>query len=156
MTKDLERKLDELFQLSKELERYTDGVVRMYNGIRLYPSEIHLLVFIAENPSLNVTEIAAARNISKGALSKVLEKLVSKNLIEKYNMEGNSKNIYFLLTEYGKQAYQGHLDFHEKHNRKHSAEMSDFLLENRDVIDKAIDFTKAEIQEYIKELQQEE
>jgi Transcriptional regulators len=153
--KNLDDKFEELFQLYKQLEKYIDGIPRHYNGILLYPSEIHLLAFIAENQELNVTELAEKRNVSKGALSKILGKLIEKGLIEKYGKKGNSKNIYFSLTKYGTKAYEGHMEFHSEHDRKHSKEMIDFLNTNRDVLEKAMDFAKLEIQEYINELLQE-
>lgn len=80
----------------------------------LYASEIHMLDVIGRNPGINVTEIADKLGITKGAVPKIIRKLMEKELICRYQIKGNKKIVLFNLTDKGRIAFQCHIEWHQK------------------------------------------
>lgn len=95
---------NEIIWLNKpELEAALKGVTL---------SEIELIEHIAMIPNANVTKLAAASYMTRGAISKLTKKLVAKDMIESYQSEHNKKEIYFRLTENGQEINTIHQDLH--------------------------------------------
>ena len=80
----------------------------------LYASEIHMLDVIGRTPGINVTEIADKLGITKGAVPKIICKLIHKDLIYRYQTKDNKKIVLFKLTDKGRTAFQYHIDWHQK------------------------------------------
>jgi DNA-binding MarR family transcriptional regulator len=77
-------------------------------------SEIHCIEYIGSNPDSNVTNLAEAFDVTRGAISKIMAELLQKGLIESYQKPDNKKEIYFRLTEPGKAINQVHEDLHKE------------------------------------------
>lgn len=155
MDEEIKCKCEEIFKLYNELNSLIDGQQRNYNGIVLYPAEIHMLALIEENQDLNVTELAMKQNITKGALSKMVSKLIKKGLLVKFQQKGNSKNVYLHLTDLGKSAYNGHQTFHAKHNAHISPKLINFVIEHKTVLLQALDYAQEDLQKYLEEMHTE-
>ncbi|WP_416298260.1 MarR family transcriptional regulator [Paenibacillus illinoisensis] len=78
------------------------------------PSEVHCIEYIEKNVDPNVTKLAESLYMTKGAISKLTKKLMEKGLIECYQKSENKKEIYFRLTEQGKEIYNIHEDLHQE------------------------------------------
>jgi DNA-binding MarR family transcriptional regulator len=87
---------------------------RVFGTEVLYASEIHMIDVIGRNPGIHVTEIANKLKITKGAVPKIIRKLLQKELIYRYQAKDNKKMVLFELTEKGHTAFQGHIEFHKK------------------------------------------
>ncbi|GGC97436.1 MarR family transcriptional regulator [Enterococcus wangshanyuanii] len=81
------------------------------NGYTL--NEIELIEHIALIPEANVTKLAAASYMTRGAISKLTKKLLTKNIIQRYQNEDNRKEIYFELTKKGQEINAIHQQLHE-------------------------------------------
>ena len=88
-------------------------VVNKYNGLEkvpvkhspglgLYHSERHMLDRIGDNPHMNITELAPASGVTKGAISQIVKKLETKGVIRRYKKAANDKEVFIELTETGK------------------------------------------------------
>ncbi len=75
-------------------------------------SEIELIENIARIPKANVTKLATASYMTRGAISKLTKKMIQKNLIERYQQAENKKEIYFRLTEAGETVERIHQQLH--------------------------------------------
>jgi|SRR5579875_2704724 len=80
------------------------------NGYTL--NEIQLIENIALIPNANVTKLASASYMTRGAISKLTKKLIAKNIIESYQNAKNKKEIYFRLTTKGQQIHNVHQELH--------------------------------------------
>jgi DNA-binding MarR family transcriptional regulator len=76
-------------------------------------SEIEMIEHIALIPYANVTKLAAASYMTRGAISKLAKKLIKKELIESYQQAENKKEIYFRLTKSGQEINQIHQELHQ-------------------------------------------
>lgn len=81
------------------------------NGYTL--NEIELIENIALIPNANVTKLAAASYMTRGAISKLTKKLLAKNIIESYQNVENKKEIYFRLTANGQKINNVHQELHQ-------------------------------------------
>jgi len=80
--------------------------------IQIHPSEIHTVEAISANPGCNISELAELLGISKPSVSEIIRKLEDKELVERYKLPVNKKEVRLKLTSKGTRAAQGHTDFH--------------------------------------------
>lgn len=86
---------------------------KMKESLKDYnPSEIHCIAYIGEEEDSNVTRMAEAFDMTRGAVSKLTKKLVKKGLIENYQKPFNRKEVYFRLTGQGKAIFRIHNEIH--------------------------------------------
>lgn len=75
-------------------------------------SEIHIIVKIQEISDPNVTALAKALNMTKGAISKIIKKLTANGLVETYQKPDNRQKIFYRLTAEGVSLYEMHAQRH--------------------------------------------
>ena len=104
--------IDSLTKIAEHsaLLRHGDSVV--LDGLNL--AEVHCIDQIGAADHANVTKIADAMRLTKGAISKITKKLLCKGLIESYQRPGNNKEICFRLTAGGRQIFEEHRTCHIK------------------------------------------
>jgi DNA-binding MarR family transcriptional regulator len=86
--------VDRLLQVEKEQ-------VLEAEGVRLHPSEIHLLLFLDSKPEAKGTEIAERFSVTKGAVSQTLARLESKGVLKRQRREGAPTELSIELTTKG-------------------------------------------------------
>jgi len=74
-------------------------------GIKLYHAELHTISDIGNNPGINITELAAHQNVTKGAVSQIVNKLEKKQYVAKFKGD-NEKEINLRLTDKGIHIYE--------------------------------------------------
>jgi DNA-binding MarR family transcriptional regulator len=77
-----------------------------HEGLRLHPSEIHLMQVIAEYPDLNAGEMAQKLGVSNGAVSQTLARLEKKGVIKKVKDPSLKNRVSAAFTASGRQAIQ--------------------------------------------------
>ncbi len=77
-----------------------------FEGIDLYPSEIHLILEIKEVTLVNATKMAERFGITKGAMSQTMKRLETKGILKKSKDPYNKNELSVTLTPLGKRAYQ--------------------------------------------------
>lgn len=77
---------------------------------KLHFSEIHMIVFIYENPEMHISQIARELNITRGAVSQTVNRLEKKGFLRKLPSEENKSIIKLILTNKGITAYESHED----------------------------------------------
>lgn len=82
--------------------------------IPLYPSEIHTLQVIGDNPVCNVRAVAGCLGITPGAASQTITKLARRDLVRKVRGLKNEKEVHLELTPLGRTAYEVHETVHEQ------------------------------------------
>ena len=79
-----------------------------YQGIRLYPSEIHLMAVIDKDQATNATAIANRLGITKGAVSQTFSRLEKKGVITKIKDPYSKNELTAYFTKLGRGALQKH------------------------------------------------
>lgn len=83
-------------------------------GEKLYPSEFHVIVAVGSNYENTVTGLSKRLEITKGAVSQVVNKLHEKGFLNKERNKEYGKEIILSLTEKGWNAFKVQEDFHKK------------------------------------------
>jgi DNA-binding MarR family transcriptional regulator len=73
-------------------------------GVELYPSEIHLMLHVADKRSTNLTRIAERLGITKGALSQTLGRLERKGMLVKSKDPQAKNELTVSFTRGGRRA----------------------------------------------------
>lgn len=70
-------------------------------------AQIQVVEYLIENEELaqNMTMIASRLGIKQSQFSKLVSKLVSKGMLERYHAEGNRKSVIILVSDFGKRIY---------------------------------------------------
>lgn len=103
-------------------------------------SEIHTIASIGDMDLPNVTGIAQAMHMTRGAISKITKKLIENGLIESYMIEGNNQKVFFKLTDKGQEVYKEHEIRHnlwlerdntflQKYSKEELNEIQQFMLD---------------------------
>lgn len=105
------RKLGRLIMQLRRLERHprTFG-----NAGALTPSEIHTIEAIGFDGSVLMSELAARLGVTKGAVTQLIARLESKQLVTRTSHPHDSRGIIISLTEKGKEAFTAHEEVHER------------------------------------------
>lgn len=107
---------DDLLNIFAEYLEKQDALSRFTEHEKLHDygySEIHTIVLIGDLPNPNVTLIAQKMRMTKGAISKIIKRLLLVDAIEKYQLSDNKQKIYYRLTEKGIFLYKEH---EKRHN----------------------------------------
>lgn len=76
-------------------------------------NEVELIENISLIPNANITKLANASYMTRGAISKLTKKLIAKDIIESYQDAKNKKEIYFKLTVNGQKINNIHKELHQ-------------------------------------------
>ncbi|MBF0529271.1 MAG: MarR family transcriptional regulator [Deltaproteobacteria bacterium] len=115
--------IDSLTKIQERSDVFQHGREDIFDGINL--AEVHCIDWIGTIDYANVTKVANAMGMTRGAISKIAKKLLNKNFIESYQRPENNKEIYYRLTQDGQRIH----DEHKKcHNQARQEKFS--LLEN--------------------------
>ncbi|SHK15877.1 DNA-binding transcriptional regulator, MarR family [Anaerocolumna jejuensis DSM 15929] len=95
---------------------------KMEESLKGYKSsEIHYIECIEKNADSNVTKLAEALYMTRGAISKMTKKLEKRGIIESYQKPDNKKEVYFRLTEQGQEIYKLHEELHKEFRERDEA-----------------------------------
>lgn len=72
-----------------------------YKDLKLFPSEIHLLLFVYHIQNTNITKIADHIGLTKGAISQTLSRLNRKGLIIKETDPYKKNQLHIQFTQKG-------------------------------------------------------
>ena len=97
-------------------------------------SEIHTVSAIKDLEEANVTNISKYLKITKGAVSKITKRLISKGLIESYRIADNKQKIFFKLTDKGNVIYEEHRKGHDLWLKRDGEFFKQFSKKEIDII----------------------
>ena len=83
-------------------------------GEKLYPSEFHVIVAVGSGYENTVTGLSKRLEITKGAVSQVVNKLHEKGFVNKERNKDYGKEIILSLTEKGQNAFKIQDEFHKE------------------------------------------
>lgn len=96
--------------------------IKMEASLKDYTSsEVHCIEFIGKSTDPNVTKLAEAFYMTRGAMSKLTKKLIQKGLIETYQNPENKKEIYYKLTTQGNVVFNIHEALHQEFQERDKA-----------------------------------
>lgn len=128
------------------LSRLTENVCLDAYGY----SETHCIDYIGKLERPNVTKIAEQMQMTRGAISKMTKKLLTKGLIEKYTLEKNRKEVYFRLTESGMELFKEHEKRHKLWEERDTQFLERYSAEEIEILTKFMKEFNVYLEEQIK------
>lgn len=104
----------QFIRITKKFNELENMSIDVGIGEKLYPSEFHVIVALGNDYEKTVTGLSKRLDITKGAVSQVVNKLHVKGFINKERNKDYGKEIILSLTEKGRNAFKIQEDFHKK------------------------------------------
>lgn len=74
-------------------------------------TELKCIALIGNMGEANVTRLAEASYMTRGGISKAIKRLLNSGVVESYQKPENKKEIYFILTDMGKNIYKKYEEY---------------------------------------------
>ncbi len=135
--------------VSKTFLHYLDEQER--NQLEQLPSNmssLHVIECIGHNEPINNIGIASKMNLSKANITKITRKLTKDELINRFQLVDNKKEIYFKLTAKGKRVFALHEKIHNKKKEQFYDLIGTFSDDKQIII---LEFLEKMIHQLIKE-----
>ncbi|MBC1501171.1 MarR family transcriptional regulator [Listeria weihenstephanensis] len=82
-----------------------------------YRGEIHMIKMIGEFPGIYCSELARKLGITRAVVHRTVGILQKRGFIVRGPDEEDKKKFHLFLSDSGKQAYQLHEEYHQKHDQ---------------------------------------
>lgn len=110
-------------------------------------NEVHAIDFIGKDNHANVTKITEQLKVTKGAVTKITQRLMGKGYLNLRQIENNRKEKYFSLTEKGKAIFVKHEKIHNESIIRDKAIFEKFDKKEKKVIENFLDVLKKDFEE---------
>ncbi|ENZ5544810.1 MarR family transcriptional regulator [Enterococcus hirae] len=97
-------------------------------------NEIDLIEKVASISNPNVTKLANASYMTRGAISKLTKKMITNGLLESYQKPENKKERYFRLTAEGQRINKMHQKLHEEFLKENEVVFQQMTKEEFDTV----------------------
>ena len=97
-------------------------------------SRLNLIEKVASIPTPNVTKLANASYMTRGAISKLTKKMITNGLLESYQKPENKKERYFRLTAEGQRINKMHQKLHEEFLKENEVVFQQMTKEEFDTV----------------------
>jgi len=114
-------------------------------------SEISLMTLIGDFENIKVTELAVKYGATKGAISKMVKKLVQKDLVIKSRTQENEKEVLLSLTDMGRIIYNEKEAHFEKLSTDVTKELESLTQEQRVSLFNILHIVEDHIDEHLNE-----
>ena len=114
--------------------------------------EVHCIDFIERMQDANVSKLAKAFRVTKGAISKVTKRLIETGAIERYQKPDNKKEVYFKLTDIGREIYREHELMHQMRIERDIGFFSSLSHEEKERLNEYLNKIYAQIAEELKKM----
>lgn len=125
--------ISEMVDLTNEITwRNKPKLEQVLKGYSL--NEIELIEKVASIPNPNVTKLANASYMTRGAISKLTKKMITNGLLESYQKPENKKERYFRLTAESQRINQMHQELHEEFLKENEVVFQQMTKEEFDTV----------------------
>lgn len=149
-------KTELIFQNFKEIYDKEDLLSKLTNSHDCFDnfriSEIHCIDLIGRTKDANVTKLSEALCMTRGAISKMTKRMIEQKVITKYQKPDNKKEVYFALTDFGKELYIKHEKAHKNYEKRDMKFFEQINVEEQDIILKFLEDFNNYLESKIKEL----
>ncbi len=130
--KDLLNNFKKIYEKQEKLSSLTDR--DLFDSFS--NSELHTIDIIGSSEHVNGVLIASRLEMTRGAISKIIARLSKKNLVDKYQIKENKKEIYYRLTDYGQAIYRQHELAHKNWEGRELEFFASLAKKDKDTVNK--------------------
>jgi DNA-binding MarR family transcriptional regulator len=136
-----------------ELSRHASDIAPVG---KLSFSELSLMTLIGDFDNIKVTELALKYGATKGAISKMVKKLVQKELVNKSRTQENEKEVLLSLTDMGRIIYNEKEAHFEKLSMDVTKELESLTEKQRASLFNILHLVEGHIDEHLNEADNEQ
>lgn len=126
--------IDQIFSFINKILFIEKKNIFTYKDIKLYPSELHLILFIRTEEDTNATRMAGKLGITKGAISQNLSRLEKKGILQKIKDPYNKNELTIDFTPLGIEVLNHYLSMTAQLHRHYDEYLASLNDHDRDVI----------------------
>lgn len=109
-----------------------------FKEIKLYPSEIHLILIMNEAPT-NATQMAQMLNVTKGAVSQTITRLENKGILIKKKDPFLKNELTLTFTPLGWEVFEEYSRKSQGIDKRFRKKLSRFKEDELEVVDRFLD-----------------
>lgn len=109
-----------------------------FRGLKLYPSEIHLILVMNEAPT-NASQMAQRLNVTKGAVSQTISRLVKKEILVKTKDPYLKNELTLTFTPLGKEVFHEYRQISRTVEGQFLAKISRFDPGELEIVERFLD-----------------
>lgn len=132
-------------QINRKLNAFINKIIFLgkknifeFRGLKLYPSEIHLILVMNEAPT-NASHMAQMLNVTKGAVSQTISRLVKKGILIKEKDPYLKNELTLTFTPLGKEVYQQYRQISRRVEQKFKNKLSMFRDSELEIVHRFLD-----------------
>ena len=144
----------QFIRITKKFNELEKMSIDVGNGETLYPSEFHVIVAVGSGYENTVTGLSKRLEITKGAVSQVVNKLQEKGFVNKERNKDYGKEIILSLTEKGQSAFKIQNGFHKKMKTEFIAHLEMITPQQMDLFLQILGKIENYVDMFLKEEQQ--
>ena len=134
MEPDAQALFDHVGRILNRLVFLEKKAVFEFAGVRLHASEVHVLHALLREPDVGVGRLAAALDVTPGAVSQTLTRLAAKDMIRKHAERAEGNEVRIAFTESGRAAINRFLDERAALWQRHKAFLASLSESERRVV----------------------
>lgn len=100
-----------------------------HTAVELSAHEIQIIEYVLESEGEKMSDIARRLGVTRGAFSNNVTRLIKMGCLKKECRDGNRKNKYVTVTDFGKEVYSAYSRYVYEHTFKDMFSMADTIPE---------------------------
>lgn len=127
--------LQEFITTRESLQKLESTNMKNYLfGVSWTLTQLHIVALLQRDGMLNNTSLAEKLNVSKPAITKAMKNLLEHHIVAIKQMEGNKKEIHYILTDKGNELALLHEQLHEEAKSQYLKLLESFSDEQLETI----------------------
>jgi len=125
---------EQILRISNKLIFLEKKSIVKHGGLKLYPSEIHLIDVIAKGQDINASKMAARLGVTKGAVSQTLARLEKKGILNKTKDPQNKNELTVYFTPLGKNVLEEQKKLRTRFHEQYAKYFSNISEKEKSII----------------------
>ena len=122
-----------------------------FEGVKLHPSEIHLILLIHRGKDTNATRMAEQLGVTKGAISQTLRRLEGKGILHKIKDPYKKNELTVEFRPFGRKVLEHYLEVVGALEQECDKYLSVLSAAERDVIEKFLAHIDGVLSKHVEE-----
>lgn len=131
--------------ISRKLHEFINQIIFLekkkifnFKGLKLYPSEIHLILVMNEKPT-NATQMAEKLHITSGAVSQTIARLEKKGVLRKSNDPYLKNELTLTFTSLGEKVFERYKQMQEAMDKDFYEKLASFSRDELMIVERFLD-----------------
>lgn len=135
MKHDNQKIVDRIFTVMNTMLFIEKRLSFTFKNVRLFPKEVHVILLVYQEQTINAKKMADLFGVTKGAISQTLKRLTEKGMLLKDKNPEQPKELLITLTSLGREAAVHFSKLQENMAKKYDSYLGELSRQERRTID---------------------